>query len=50
MNKGFTLVEVLVVVAVIGVLMAVILYNFGDFRRSNVLSTESERILTILQC
>jgi prepilin-type N-terminal cleavage/methylation domain-containing protein len=49
MKKGFSVLEILIVVGIIGVLVAIILFQFGDFRYGQVLKTETEKVITVLQ-
>lgn len=46
--RGFTLIEVLAAIAIMGVLVAIVLAPFASFRNSNLLNIASEEILTIL--
>jgi len=48
MNKGFTLVELLIVVFIIGVLSAIVLVPFGGFRDTKVLDATADNIVSLL--
>lgn len=47
-KKGFTLLELLIVVAVLAVLSAIVFSSFSAFRNSKVLDTAVEDVLTAL--
>ena len=45
-NKGFTLIEVMVVVVIIGITIGFAMLSFGDFGQSRRLLTAAEGTLT----
>lgn len=47
-NKGFTIIELVIVMAIIGILSAMIITPFAAFRNSKVLDTASEETLALL--
>jgi len=47
-RKGFTALELLIVVAIMGVILATILPSFTNFRRSSLLNTESQELVSII--
>jgi prepilin-type N-terminal cleavage/methylation domain-containing protein len=47
-QKGFTVLELLIVVSIMGLLAAIILAPFATFRNSKVLDTASEEALALL--
>lgn len=46
--KGFTLLELLIVIGVIALLSGIILSSFTEFRNSKVLDTAVEDVLTVI--
>jgi len=48
-NRGFTLIEILVVLIVIGVVSTVAVMSFGDFGRSRKVQVESEHFAVYLK-
>lgn len=47
-NKGFTMIEIVIVVAIMALLLAVIATPFQSFRNSKALDTTSEEALSLL--
>lgn len=47
-QKGFTALELLIVIAIMGVILATILPSFTNFRRSSLLNTESQELISII--
>src|SRR3990167_9483205 len=47
-KKGFTVIELLIVVTIMALLIAVVLPGFSSFRKSQILSNSSEEILSSL--
>lgn len=47
-KKGFTAIEILMVIAILGVLLAVILPSFTNFRRASLLNTDTMNLVTLI--
>jgi len=47
-RRGFTALELLIVIAIMGVILATILPSFTNFRRSSLLNTESQELVSII--
>ncbi len=47
--KGFTLIELMIVISIVGVLMALAVPNFRDFVRRNRLATQSNEFIAAVQ-
>lgn len=47
-HKGFTIIEIVIVIAIMALLLAVIASPFQSFRNSKVLDTNSEEALSLL--
>lgn len=47
-NKGFTAVEILIVVGILGMLMAVIIPSFSQFRKASLVHTETQDIVSFI--
>ena len=47
-RKGFTVIELVISLAIMGALLAVILPSFISFRRSSALNTEAEDLVTVI--
>lgn len=47
-NKGFTILELLMVISIIAVLATIITLSFSNFRNSSTLQTTSEDVVSIL--
>ncbi len=47
-SSGFTILELLIVISILGVLVAVVVPSLMTFRRSSVLNTETQEILTMV--
>ena len=47
-NKGVTIVEILISVAIIGILSAIIVPNFSEFRREQALNNTTSDIISLL--
>lgn len=46
--RGFTALEILIVIAILGILMSVILPSFMNFRRSSLLNTDTMNLITLI--
>ncbi len=46
--RGFTVLEILIVISILGILMAVVVPSFTTFRSNSILNTETQEILTIV--
>lgn len=47
-TRGFSLLELVIVIAILGVLVATIVPSFLKFRQSSVLNTETQELVTII--
>ncbi len=47
-THGFTILEILIVISILGLLMAVTVPSFLTFKRNSLLNTETQEILTIV--
>lgn len=47
-RKGFTALEILIVIAILGILLSVILPSFTNFRRSSLLNTDTQNLVTLI--
>ncbi len=47
-SHGFTLLELIIVVGILGLLLAVIMPSFLNFRRNSILSTETQNVITLV--
>lgn len=47
-NKGFTLVEMLIVVAIMAIILASVLPSLLSFRRSSMLNVETQEVITLI--
>lgn len=47
-RSGFTITELLIVVAILGVLMSITIPSFTDFRRSSLLNTDTMGLVTLI--
>lgn len=47
-NKGFTVMEILIVVGILGVLMAIIVPSFSQFRKAGLVNTETQDIVSFI--
>ncbi len=50
LKKGFTLVEMLVVVAIIGILSTILYSSYSRYIRSTKITVAQSEVLTIVQC
>lgn len=46
--RGFTALEILIVIAILGILLSVILPSFMNFRRSSLLNTDTMNLITLI--
>jgi len=46
--RGFTLLELLIVIAVLGVLLAIIVPSLASFRQKSILNTETQELVTVI--
>ena len=46
--RGFTALELLIVIAIMAILLAVIIPSFLNFRRSSLLNTETQELVTVI--
>lgn len=47
-QRGFTALEILIVIAILGILLAVIMPSFMNFRRSSLLNTDTMNLVTLI--
>ena len=47
-SRGFTAIEILIVVFILGLLSAIIISSFSAFRKQSLLSTETQEIITTI--
>jgi len=47
-SRGFTALEILVVIAILGILLSVIMPSFMNFRRSSLLNTDTMNLITLI--
>jgi len=47
-HRGFTALEILIVIAILAILLATILPSFTNFRRSSLLNTDTMNLVTII--
>lgn len=47
-SSGFTALELLIVIAIMAILLAVIVPSFLNFRRSSLLNTETQQLVTMI--
>lgn len=47
-RRGFTALELLIVIAILGILLATIVPSFLNFRRYSILNTETQELVTII--
>lgn len=47
-SHGFTLLELIIVVGILGLLLAVIMPSFLNFRRNSILNTETQNVITLV--
>ena len=47
-TRGFTALEILIVIAILAILLATILPSFTNFRRSSLLNTDTMNLVTLI--
>lgn len=47
-SRGFTALEILIVIAIIGILTATIMPSFMNFRRNSMLNTDTMNLITLI--
>lgn len=47
-TRGYTVLELLIVIAILVLLLATIIPSFLDFRRSSILNTETQELITMV--
>jgi prepilin-type N-terminal cleavage/methylation domain-containing protein len=48
MKRGFTLIEIVVVIGVVGILIAITSFSFSEFRKSRALIQSSDIVVSVL--
>lgn len=48
LNRGFTILEILMVISILGVLLAMILPSLTSFRQNSILNTETQEMTTLI--
>jgi len=48
-NRGFSLIELVISVAIVSVIMALVMFNFKGFEKSTVLANEAEKLSSVIR-